>query len=81
MKFLIVIGGFLGFACGIALGWANGGEGSSVIWKSCVAAYLAGLMMRWWGGMWLKGLRQVNHEKFLAAQAQAAAEESAKAKK
>jgi hypothetical protein len=77
MKFLVLMGGFTGFASGLALGWANGGEGASVIWRACVAAYLAGLMMRWWGSLWLKGLQESHRERIAAAEA---AEESTKAK-
>ena len=57
MKFLILIGGIIGFSIGLLFGWAFESPYPSVLWKSCMAAYAAGWLMKWWGGMWAKSLK------------------------
>lgn len=57
MKFLILIGGVIGFSIGLLFGWAFESSYPSVLWKSCMAAYVAGWLMKWWGGMWAKSLK------------------------
>ena len=63
MKLLIIIGGLIGFLVGMFLGWATHSDWPSVIWRSCAAAYVAGLLMRWWGRTWIKCLYQANVER------------------
>lgn len=62
MKFLVLVGGIIGFAIGILFGWAFESSYPSVLWKSCVAAYGAGWLMKWWGGMWVKSLKTALRE-------------------
>jgi L-asparagine transporter-like permease len=59
MKRLMLTGAMIGFGIGIGFSWAQQGAGPSSLWRACVAACLAGWLMRWWGRVWLQGLRQV----------------------
>jgi hypothetical protein len=62
MKYLILIGGFIGFSIGLLFGWAFESPYPSMLWKSCMAAYVAGWLMKWWGGMWAKSLKTALRE-------------------
>lgn len=62
MKFLILIGGIVGFGIGILFGWAFESSYPSVLWKSCMAAYISGWLMKWWGNMWVKSLKAALRE-------------------
>lgn len=65
----MIIGGLIGFLIGLAVGLARQNGWPSVLWHAAVAAYVAGLLMRWWGSVWLKGLQQVQYERLAAARA------------
>ena len=56
MKLLLLIGGILGFGIGMAFSWAQASSWPSCLWHACLAAYLAGLMLRWWGRAWRRNL-------------------------
>lgn len=58
MKFIIIIGGITGFGIGMLFGWATQSPWPAVMWRSCAAAYAGGLLMRWWGRLWLKSLQE-----------------------
>ena len=58
MRLWMILGGLLGFVIGISFGIAQGSAWPSVIWRASVATFLAGVLLRWWGGIWIKGLRQ-----------------------
>lgn len=60
---MLMLGGFMGFGIGILLGVANSGSWQGAIWKSALAAYIAGLLMRWWGNIWSKCVRESYSEK------------------
>jgi hypothetical protein len=72
MKSLLVIGGLLGFLIGLIFSWAEESAWPSCIWHACLAAYLTGLMMRWWGAAWRKNLVQALQERQAAANASVA---------
>lgn len=57
MKKLMLLGGMLGFGIGAAFGRLQNASDSTILWRACVAAVAAGLLMRWWGRMWMGGLR------------------------
>ena len=59
MKLLMIFGGLLGFGIGLALSWVQESSWPYTLWRACLSAYLAGLLMRWWGRIWLKSLGQV----------------------
>jgi hypothetical protein len=49
----MLTGAIIGFALGLALGYA---DWPALLWHSCAAATALGLLMRWWGRVWLRGL-------------------------
>ena len=65
----MIIGGLLGFLIGLAVGLARQNGWPSILWHASVAAYVSGLMLRWWGSVCLKSLQQVQHERLIAARA------------
>jgi 4-amino-4-deoxy-L-arabinose transferase-like glycosyltransferase len=56
MKALLLIGGLLGFGIGLIFSWAQESSWPSCLWHACLAAYLASLLLRWWGRAWRKSL-------------------------
>jgi len=70
MKSLMILGGLLGFGFSVSFGLLQQSDWSSILWRSAVAAYGAGWLMRWWGRVWLQGLREVGEERLAAARAQ-----------
>ena len=73
MRSFLILGGFLGFVMALALGWAQQNDWPSLLWRAALTAYAAGLLMRWWGGVWLKSLQAARYEQHaLAVQASAA---------
>lgn len=67
MKLLMVTGGLLGFVICLIIGLAHSSAWPSILWRSSAAAFVAGILMRWWGRIWLTSLQQVIRE-HLAAQ-------------
>jgi len=62
MKSLLLIGGLLGFGIGMLFSWAQESPWPASLWHGCLAAYLTGLLMRWWGRAWRKSLEQALRE-------------------
>jgi hypothetical protein len=56
MKALLLIGGFLGFGIGLIFSWAQESAWPSCLWHACLAAYVGGLLLRWWGRAWRRNL-------------------------
>jgi hypothetical protein len=56
MKSLLLIGGLLGFGIGFAFSWMEENGWPSMLWHSCLSAYVTGLLFRWWGRAWVRGL-------------------------
>jgi hypothetical protein len=63
MKKLMMLGALLGFLIGTAFGLLQECSWPSVLWRSSVAAAVAGLLLRWWGRLWMAGLREVYERK------------------
>jgi hypothetical protein len=59
MKALLLIGALLGFGIGLIFSWVEESPWPSALWQACLAAYLAGLLLRWWGRAWRKNLAEV----------------------
>lgn len=79
MRLMMIMGGMLGFGTAVALGVARENSWPSILWRAAVAAYLGGILLRWWGAVWLRSLQEVHYQQRLAlARAKA---EAAKAKK
>jgi len=71
MKQMMLIGGLLGFLIGLSFGLAQSSEWPSVLWRASVAAYVAGLLLRWWGRIWIRSLQQAHQQRLTAAPAPA----------
>jgi membrane associated rhomboid family serine protease len=67
MKLIMVLGGFIGFAIGLGFSWAQGSPWPSVVWRAAIAALLAGVLMRWWGRLWIRCLQQSHRERQAAS--------------
>lgn len=72
MKVLMLTGALAGFAIGAGCGWAQDCPPSDILWRAAIGSYVGGLLLRWWGRLWLKSLR----EACLARAANAAAQEA-----
>lgn len=72
MKKLMIFGAMLGFLIGTAFGMAQQCSWPSVLWRSSIAAVVAGMLLRWWGKLWISGLREAYAQKQAAAMAEAA---------
>ena len=58
MKLLLLIGGLLGFGIGFLFSWVQDSSWPCCLWHACLAAYVASLLMRWWGRAWRKSLAE-----------------------
>lgn len=74
MKMMMLTGAALGFAVGITFSLLRQSTWPTVVWHACVAAYVAGILFRWWGGHWTKNLRLALVEKQAAAVREALAQ-------
>jgi hypothetical protein len=63
MKLLMSLGGLIGFGLGALAGWLQGCAWPEVFWRACVAAVLAGIVLRWWGRVWIKSLEAAVQER------------------
>ena len=54
---MMSMGGFLGFGIGVGVGLMKEVAWPALFLRACVAALLAGLLFRWWGRVWLSGLK------------------------
>ena len=66
MKMLMIMGAIIGFSLGLALGFANRADWPSTLLRACAAAAAVGLLMRWWGRVWLQSLKASLRERRLA---------------
>lgn len=68
MKKLMITGGLLGFLIGVGMGATTpGSEGAAVIFRASVMAVIVGLLLRWWGQVWMWAWRQAHAENVEAA--------------
>lgn len=64
MKKLMILGGLVGFAIGSGLGVAvRGASSPSTILRAALAAAAGGLLMRWWGTVWVNSVREASLER------------------
>ena len=63
MKKLMIAGALIGFLTGILFGLSQGTSWPDILWRSSVACFVASLLFRWWGRVWLQALRQAQAEK------------------
>lgn len=53
----MILGSLVGFLIGAGFGMASSSPWPSAFWRACVAALIAAVLTRWWGRIWLSGLR------------------------
>lgn len=65
----------VGFLIGIGFSLEDNCPWSTAFWRGCIAALATAVIARWWGDVWLDGLRDSIRQRQLqkAAQATAAA--------
>jgi hypothetical protein len=63
MKLLLLIGGLIGFAIGAGLGLVREQSMSTALVHACVAIYIGAVLMRWWGRVWIKALRESQEDR------------------
>ena len=66
MKLLLLIGGASGFTIGLTFSWLQQSSWASSLWHGCLAAYLGGWLLVWWG----KGLQKNLHQALFERQSQ-----------
>ena len=66
MKLLMLLGGLIGFLIGISFGLLQESTWPSIFWRASIAAYASGILMRWWGKVWIEGLKSAYQEKTIA---------------
>jgi hypothetical protein len=71
MKLLTILGALIGFSVGVGVGMARANEWSGIFWRATLSAVAAGLLLRWWGHLWLQCWDTANKER--AAEAAKAA--------
>ena len=54
----MILGGLIGFLIGTTFSLAQGSAWPAVLWRSAAAALIAGMLLRWWGRMWVRSLQQ-----------------------
>jgi hypothetical protein len=69
MKKLMITGGLLGFVIGISFGLLQQSGWPSILWRASVAAFGSGLLMRWWGRIWVRSLQQAYQDRRAAESA------------
>lgn len=68
MKKLMITGALLGFGLGLLLGLVQGSSWPSIIWRSSVACFVSGILLRWWGKVWMDCWQKSIFEKMAAAE-------------
>jgi hypothetical protein len=63
MRLMMILGGLFGFIIGVAFSTLQECTWPSIIWRASLTAYLAGILMRWWGRLWIKCLKQAYQER------------------
>jgi hypothetical protein len=63
----MILGGLLGFLLSLSIGLAQDSAWPNMLWRASVAAFAGGLLLRWWGGVWMKSLRQAQRDRRYAA--------------
>jgi hypothetical protein len=66
MQLWMILGGLLGFLIGVGFGLSQSTAWSTILWRACVAACLAGFVFRWWGSVWVNSLHQAQQEQWAA---------------
>jgi Na+-driven multidrug efflux pump len=81
MKFIIALGGLTGFAIGLGFSWARGTAWPTALWRAALASLAAGILLRWWGRLWIQCLQQSFRERQAAAKKRDSSTQPTPAKK
>ncbi len=57
MKKMMIMGGLMGFGIGVVTGYVKEVSWPAIFLRACVTALISGLLFRWWGRVWLSGLK------------------------
>ena len=57
MKKMMIMGGLVGFGIGVVTGLVKEISWRALFLCACVTALLSGLLFRWWGRVWIGGLK------------------------
>jgi len=63
MKLMMIFGGLLGFLIGLGFGLVQQSAWPGVIWRASAAALGAGILLRWWGKLWIRSLEQARRHR------------------
>lgn len=58
MKAFMILGSLVGFLIGSSFGLAGQSSWPTALWHACAAALGAGVLTRWWAGVWIQGLQE-----------------------
>jgi len=58
MKKMMIMGGGLGFGIGVVTGLVKEVTWPALFLRACVAALISGWLFRWWGRVWISGLKE-----------------------
>ena len=62
MRKFMIAGGLAGFSIALTFGYAQQGAWPIVIWRASVAACCAGLLFRWWAGVWIQSVQDAREQ-------------------
>ena len=63
MKSLMILGALIGLSIGLLFGLADNGQWPSALWRASAAALISSLLLRWWGRVWVKSLRNAAEQR------------------
>jgi hypothetical protein len=58
MKALMIFGALVGFLIGCGPALAGQCPWPTALWRASAAALVAGVLTRWWSGVWIDGLKE-----------------------
>jgi hypothetical protein len=66
MKSMIIYGGVLGFGIGLLFGLAHSSPWPAAVWRASLASLAGAVLLRWWGRVWIRSLREAHHAQHAA---------------
>ena len=63
MKSLMILGGMTGFVLGVVLGLIKDTSWPTILWRSSVAALAGGILLKWWGQIWMNSLAEAQRQR------------------
>ena len=63
MKFIMLVGGLVGFASMLLIGLAVGKSPESALVEASIGSVVSGLLFLWLGQIWIRNVRQMLMEK------------------